>query len=174
MDISGSVDQILVKAGKQTDVRFIFNLNDEQVIQLVEWRRRGLVLHIEPMAEQLPLVTTPETFTIDDVEFPILPQDERGYQLTGQQIKDLVLYASNEGSPEEEAAAVERAISATLMRNEGDEDGGPVANDEIVTITAGMRFCTGCQPSDDDEEVERTPADLVAIGQQKAAVAAAN
>ena len=90
MEISGRVAQVIVKDGKDHDIRFALGLDDDELVQLLRWlrNREGLVLNIEPRVYQRVLPEMPAAvFTIDGQEYPILPNREDGsYWLTGQEL----------------------------------------------------------------------------------------
>ena len=57
MEISGRVAQVIVKEGKDHDIRFALGLDDDELVQLLRWlrSREGIVLHIEPRVYQQEL-----------------------------------------------------------------------------------------------------------------------
>lgn len=160
MEINGTVQQILVKNGKDHDVKFTLGLSDEDVVQLFRWRNRQLAVTIAPRTNQLGLPEgEPEArFWIDEGSFPIRGDEDGNYRLTGKELRELVEDAEQiwkvEVDPEDYDGALRRVLvedSALVEIHDGDRF-TVLAEDETIPFDGQAEQTEdGASPLNDSE-----------------------
>lgn len=142
MEIRGRVQQVVVKDGKDHDLRLELHLSDEDVVQLIRWRHTDLTVNIEPIQYQTRLpgmdgeagdaAEKTARFWIDDERFPIRREEEDGeYRLTGKELRELV-----DPPVEQIWQWVEDPFNAGQQKRELVEDSA------LVSLEDGDRFTT--------------------------------
>jgi hypothetical protein len=156
MEITGKVDQIIVKSGKQHDVRFAFNMSDEDVAQLLAWRHAHLVITMVPLIEQLGFPESDEDlgqYMVDGQLFPI--QEDRQH-ITGHELREIAelelvaplwLVVVDKGQPDQDGFA---EVTTTYEVIE------PTA---VIDLEDGMRFVSVLGESEEEPEEGPEPDD---------------
>lgn len=167
MEIRGRVQQVIVKDGKDHDLRLELHLSDEDVVQLIRWRHTDLNVVIDPIQHQtrLPGIDgesaaeeQAERFWIDECSFPIHREyDAEGeptseYRLTGKELRELV---------EPPAEQIWQIIVADSEDGEtSDERRVLVEDSALIELHDGDRFSAQPEPEADSEsEPDGEPAE---------------